>query len=1066
VKYEPLAPNGEMRTEIAMSNHDWTQENLDAYLAGGLTADERRSVELHIEACADCAQALAESRKLEQLMDDLFVEARPDAALEERAIAKLRRARITRASALRFVAAAAAVLVLGLVGAAVQAIAVDGAPFAVMGRAVSQNKLGSLRMATGLVDERTSKGEQDELGRDWDPELKHKTEGKEEVGVPGSVNPNDRLASTYSNQMHGYTRHGANAPRIDIPPVNSPPGVSMNNVKGGEKEEGEGLRKHGHTLGMELHYGDTSTGKWKASTETTWGLPPSRESSAKQEQIPAAVKKPDGEVLLALPMLPPDKSAAAYFKPAEFGKQDPSKTTPPPKDGKPGGGPPEGREEPRPAKAPATPQPEPQKSDPLADKGRKIIRTGVMEFEIDSFDAAVDKVNALIDAIKLKGGFVATVNSEKLPNGKVLGSVVVRMPPQLLDKFILDLRRELAKAGQLMSQRIGSQDVTKQYTDVESELRAARAVEERLIDIIKTKKGEIKDLIAAEAELGKWRTKIEKMEGEMRYYNNQISLSTLTITLVEKEILSPFAVVVTDHVRMRIEVEEVAKAHKAALTAVEEVKGRVTKSELKQHKAGQFEAILNAEVPPEKKDAFRDLLKKLGLVTEHEDTQRQQAIGGGGRPKEIKSRIDDVQFEVALNNIANIPPRHIVTMLIATKDVEGNFSKLQEAIRGTPKGQVRDAKINEQDKQNVNATIDFNVPIDQKPAIDNLIKEVGSVLTRSASQTPLTELATERKYGYILILRSVANIAPRETVTLKIEVKDVDKKVADVKDMVRAGQGRIANADVARQENGQVNAILTVDVPLAVADLLVRQIKESGNLLSQQTSRNPNVPENELATARIEVTLSGVFAGKLPREKVALRIEVEDVDKKVADMKELVRASKGRVADEKSGRHANGQSNALLVFEVPLSAQDALVQQFKAAGKLVSYDTARNPNVPENDLASAHITVTLVGANPIVPSDEGLGSYIRSSLYLSFRIFAYCVMAIILGLSAVVPICLVIFGGYVLVRWMWPGETSNPALVRSLKPATSTMKPDETGVKPEATAVKPAEGGEKSGENP
>ena len=36
---------------------------------------------------------------------------------------------------------------------------------------------------------------------------------------------------------------------------------------------------------------------------------------------------------------------------------------------------------------------------------------------------------------------------EKLPNGKVMGSVVVRMPPQLLDKFILDLRKELASGS-------------------------------------------------------------------------------------------------------------------------------------------------------------------------------------------------------------------------------------------------------------------------------------------------------------------------------------------------------------------------------------------------------------------------------------------------------------------------------------------------------------------------------------------------------------------------------------------------------------------------------------------
>ena len=79
-----------------MSNHAWTQENLDAYLAGGLTAAERSEVEQHSATCAECAQALAESRKLEQMMDDLFVNERPNAGLEARAIAKLRKARLRR----------------------------------------------------------------------------------------------------------------------------------------------------------------------------------------------------------------------------------------------------------------------------------------------------------------------------------------------------------------------------------------------------------------------------------------------------------------------------------------------------------------------------------------------------------------------------------------------------------------------------------------------------------------------------------------------------------------------------------------------------------------------------------------------------------------------------------------------------------------------------------------------------------------------------------------------------------------------------------------------------------
>src|SRR5262249_5024379 len=36
--------------------------------------------------------------------------------------------------------------------------------------------------------------------------------------------------------------------------------------------------------------------------------------------------------------------------------------------------------------------------------GRKIIRTGDMEFEVDSFAASVDRINALID--KIEGAFV------------------------------------------------------------------------------------------------------------------------------------------------------------------------------------------------------------------------------------------------------------------------------------------------------------------------------------------------------------------------------------------------------------------------------------------------------------------------------------------------------------------------------------------------------------------------------------------------------------------------------------------------------------------------------------
>ena len=147
---------------------------------------------------------------------------------------------------------------------------------------------------------------------------------------------------------------------------------------------------------------------------------------------------------------------------------------------------------------------------------RKIIRNGTVEFEVRSFDDTYQTVSSVVGE---EGGFVASTSSEKLANGKVRGTIVVRVAPDRLDRFLLKLRA----LGELKSQQIGSADVTKQYTDIESELRGLRTMETRLIDLIKTGKGEVKDLVEAEKQLGEYRVRIEKLEGEIRYYNNLVA---------------------------------------------------------------------------------------------------------------------------------------------------------------------------------------------------------------------------------------------------------------------------------------------------------------------------------------------------------------------------------------------------------------------------------------------------------------------------------------------------------------------------------------------------------------
>ena len=44
-----------------MSEHMWVQENLDAYVAGELTAQEGGRLERHLDGCTECAEALRQA---------------------------------------------------------------------------------------------------------------------------------------------------------------------------------------------------------------------------------------------------------------------------------------------------------------------------------------------------------------------------------------------------------------------------------------------------------------------------------------------------------------------------------------------------------------------------------------------------------------------------------------------------------------------------------------------------------------------------------------------------------------------------------------------------------------------------------------------------------------------------------------------------------------------------------------------------------------------------------------------------------------------------------------------
>ncbi len=152
------------------------------------------------------------------------------------------------------------------------------------------------------------------------------------------------------------------------------------------------------------------------------------------------------------------------------------------------------------------------------------------------------------------------------------------------------------------------------------------------------------------------------------------------------------------------------------------------------------------------------------------------------------------------------------------------------------------------------------------------------------------------------------------------------------------------------------------------------------------------------------------------RDNVSVSIEVKDVRQTMADILTIVKTQKGVVIGNQMNDERNGRIAALLKFKVPAAAQEELFRHFKGAGTIKVQSASRDPQVSDNELATAFMEITLVSPGPIVPDDEGLWPQIRTSLFYSFKVLSWSLMLVVLGLCVVLPWLLVLWVGFKVVR--------------------------------------------------
>ncbi|MFY0538747.1 DUF4349 domain-containing protein [Nannocystis pusilla] len=177
------------------------------------------------------------------------------------------------------------------------------------------------------------------------------------------------------------------------------------------------------------------------------------------------------------------------------------------------------RPEPKPADTPTASagQGEDKGKEPQKQFARQIIYTADMAISCFKLDDAMQRAEALtLEA----GGYVQTMSQ---------GYFVLRIPAAQLRRIM----EELGKLGVVESRNLQAQDVTQEYVDLTTRIRVLRETQSQLITLLKQARN-VEEALQVRRSLDAITMELEQALGRLRFLENQIGFSTLTVRMSER----------------------------------------------------------------------------------------------------------------------------------------------------------------------------------------------------------------------------------------------------------------------------------------------------------------------------------------------------------------------------------------------------------------------------------------------------------------------------------------------------------------------------------------------------
>ena len=171
---------------------------------------------------------------------------------------------------------------------------------------------------------------------------------------------------------------------------------------------------------------------------------------------------------------------------------------------------------------------------------RLVIKNATLSIAVNDPLKSMDTISHMASAM---GGFVvnADMYQQTLGNGNKVPqvSLTIRVPAEKLDEALTTIKAETTLP--IISENETSQDVTAEYTDLNSRLTNLQAAEKQLQEIMASAT-KTEDVLSVYQQLVSVREQIELIKGQMKYYEQSAALSSISVQLIANAAVQPITI--------------------------------------------------------------------------------------------------------------------------------------------------------------------------------------------------------------------------------------------------------------------------------------------------------------------------------------------------------------------------------------------------------------------------------------------------------------------------------------------------------------------------------------------